>query len=625
MYSNKKHIVNGLKWILFLFFIIGCQHKTLKAQILTPPQAISVDGQFKKAYLKSELLVLDTAEILSASKAVHALKNLNISRTIQSTSFGFSEHFYWLYFKVKNYSDTTQRLVVVVNNPHINYIQLYEEMKLGVQLIAKGGDGLPFMNRTYIDRRFVAPILLEPRTEKKYALFVDKRHASVSIPIQIENRQYFESESEKDLFTLGIYFGAILLIVLYSMIVYFKTKENIFFWYAFYIFFLGLYLFAQLGLFFQYVHPNLFAFSDYSRPLFVTWLSTGLVRFIQLLIRTKEYLPRIEKYYKILLISLNVVTFWWWFTPWWHDAQTIWFLNIQNFLVIISLIMVLGSAIYTFKKQKMIVTFFLVAFFAILMGGLSVILIEAGIISQDIFPINPILMGSMVEIIVFAFGLSYWMRLMNQERVQFGKEMREVESKLVDSYISGIESEKKKIAAELHDDIGSRLSNLKRIFESSNAPKKDIIAQLQHLNTSVRHLSHELASPRFESDEFLISINHLIRGYETRVLQLSFQVYDLPEVIPPKIQKQLYRVIQTALSNVQTHSQAKSVDIQFFYHDHELILTIEDNGNRVTVESEYVGIKSMQSRVGSLNGTIEISSTEQYGTSIMITIPILNN
>jgi len=621
MISKASHINFYQKAILLLALIFW--FGGLKSQLFMPPPALVVEQNMGHVNLRTQLLVFDTVSNLSPKHALEALQNPNISHFTRSTSFGFSTNYFWLYFSVQNKTNQPTDLILLVNNPHINKIELYEIEGSSPQLIAQGGDGIPFFERTYIDRRFAASIHLQPKQTKTYILMADKRFASVSIPISLQDQHQFELQATNNLLILGIYFGALILIVVYSLVVYFKIKEAIFFWYAFYILFLGLYLAAHLGLLFQFSYPNNFDFNDYARPVFVTWLSTGLVRFIQLLIKTKKYMPRIEIWYKVLLWTLNIVTIWWWFTPHLHDVQTIWFLNIQNTLIVISLVMVLISAIVTFKKQRTIITFFFGAFLAVLIGGLSVILIEMGLVSEDIFPMNPILLGSMIEIVVFAMGLSYWMKIMNDERISLAKEVKEAKDRMAESFISGIETEKQKIASELHDDIGSRLSHIKRSIESQNG-NSELLLKLEELNKTVRHLSHELAPPKFEQDEFLNSVQHLIRSHESNKLVLNFQVFDVPQNLSPQIQKQLYRIIQSALSNIELHAEATNVDVQFFYHNNELVLAIEDNGLGFVLQDSYSGngIKSMQSRVDSLKGIFEISSSLRFGTSIMVTVPV---
>ena len=609
------------KSILLGWVLVALSGLTVAQQATNIP--VIITKNFEKKILKNELLVFDTAVVLTSKDAFSAFLNPNIASTTQTTSFGFSANFYWLYFTLENRSSETQNCVVVVNNPHINHLSLFKNSGENVTLVAKGGDGAKFMDRTFIDRRFIAQVQLKPNSKIDFALMVDKRHASISIPISIENEISFLENVVKDLFVLGVYFGAIVLIVVYALVVYFKTKEEIFFWYAFYILFLGLYLAAHMGLLFQYFYPNYFGFNDYARPVFVTWLSTGLVRFIQLLVKTKKYLPRMEWMYKWLLITLNIITLWWWFTPTLHDAQTIWFLNTQNALIFIFLVLVLVSAIATFKKQRTIVGFFFGAFLAVLAGGLLVILIEMGLISEDIFPINPILVGSMVEIIVFAMGLSYWMKSMNEERTLLATEIRNTKEREVESYLKGIEFEKQKISAELHDDIGSRLSHLKRGLEPQNIDSS-LQENIDELNKTVRRLSHELAPPRFENDEFLSSIIYLTRNHTTDKLNVSFQVFDFPENLNSEVQKQVYRLIQSALSIVDIHGVATNVDIQMFYHDKELVLTIEDDGigyntHEVLTQNE---ISNMKSRAKSLNASIEISTSPTHGLSIMVTVSL---
>jgi signal transduction histidine kinase len=105
---------------------------------------------------------------------------------------------------------------------------------------------------------------------------------------------------------------------------------------------------------------------------------------------------------------------------------------------------------------------------------------------------------------------------------------------------------------------------------------------------------------------------------------MTLQIFDIPDSLSGSITKHLYRIVQSALGNIEKYAKATSVDIQFFYYNNELVLAIEDNGIGFlySKENPVMSITEMQSRVESLGGVMEISSSKKRGTSIMITVPI---
>jgi signal transduction histidine kinase len=418
----------------------------------------------------------------------------------------------------------------------------------------------------------------------------------------------------------------LLLIVVFSLFVYYIIGQSIFFWYAFYLAFLGLYLLAHIGLFFQIGYPNQNWFNDYSRPIFVTLSTSALLHFIRLLLNIESLLPKWNIVYNIIISFLVVTTLYWVLTPWWRSAQTIVYLNSQNLALLLSFIVVLSTSILTFKKQKIVVLFFLVAFMAVLAAGMSIILVESGWVNESVMAISPLFFGSMIEAVVFAIGLAYWSRINDGERLKLVDMIHSSKKQLVDSYIQGVEEEKKQIASDLHDDIGSRLSHLKRQLERSPESSESLLRKLEDLGKRVRRISHELSPPSFQTDEFLISLRHLIFTHQAEELKINLQLFDLPNVLDRAISKQLYRIIQSSLSSIEKHAKATQVDVQIFHHNAELVLAIEDNGVGFNYNKDAPGItmKGVLSRVALINGTIEVSSSKRHGTSIMINVPVLN-
>ncbi len=580
-----------------------------------------IDSQFKKSNVTSGILVFHTPEQNSPAQVLAYFSETKNLKAATSTTFGFTTELYWLQFSIQNTSSKVLDEVLIVSNPHIDLLKVWNAKNQ--DLIYSGGDHIPFYERTFINRNVAVPVRFKPNETRTFLVMADKRSASLSIPISLKDSTIFDKEERSVYFMYGIYFGILLLIIFFSLFVYSILKQEIFFWYAFYIFFLGLYLLAHTGLMFQMVYPNLEEVNDYARPFFITFSTSALIHFIRLLLNIKKFLPHLNKFYTFLIVILNVSLLWWISTPWWHDTQTIIYLNIQNFTLLFSLVLVLISSILTFNKQRVIVGFFWVAFMAVLFAGLSIILIESGVISENKITFNPLFIGSLIEIVVFAMGLAYWSKVNDNDRLRLVNMIQNSKKQMVDSYLSGIETEKAIISSDLHDDIGSRLSHLKRKTEANEDAESDVIKQFERITKKVRSLSHGLAPLSFTSNEFLISIRHLVFSHQSDDTAINLQIFDLPKELDQTVSKHLYRIVQNALSNIEKHAKATSVDIQFFYHKNELVLAIEDNGVGFQYNKNYqgTGIKNMKSRVESTNGTIEISSTKKYGTSIMVTIP----
>ncbi|MEQ9298287.1 MAG: ATP-binding protein, partial [Cyclobacteriaceae bacterium] len=85
----------------------------------------------------------------------------------------------------------------------------------------------------------------------------------------------------------------------------------------------------------------------------------------------------------------------------------------------------------------------------------------------------------------------------------------------------------------------------------------------------------------------------------------------------------LYRVFQESLTNILKHAQANEVMIQLLFSDNNLSLSIEDDGvgfDTSEVLSNGIGLYNMKRRIQAFNGRIDIESSLQYGTTVMLDI-----
>ena len=98
--------------------------------------------------------------------------------------------------------------------------------------------------------------------------------------------------------------------------------------------------------------------------------------------------------------------------------------------------------------------------------------------------------------------------------------------------------------------------------------------------------------------------------------------------LTPAVQTVLFRICQESLTNIRRHADANEVEVILDYHDHEVLLSVQDNGagfDLATVEAEKSGVSfgliGMRQRAQQINGQLTIDSTKNQGTSVRLTIP----
>lgn len=222
-------------------------------------------------------------------------------------------------------------------------------------------------------------------------------------------------------------------------------------------------------------------------------------------------------------------------------------------------------------------------------------------------------------------------RRLHQEQVQNLKQQNTIEQMQVK--INAEEQERKRIARELHDSLGTLIS-------ATKISQKLLAKTLpQAVDTKPFMESHQLLNQMQE--EVGVITNNLIPNYITQhglesALQTLVTRFHRPEIFEIQIHSfgpvkelhpdrtfTLYRVIEEIMHNAVKHSGGTRLTIQLMYHEEQLHISIEDNGSGFDVDNQHtgMGLQNIRSRVHSLNGHLHLSAKEGKGTSYMLEIP----
>lgn len=223
--------------------------------------------------------------------------------------------------------------------------------------------------------------------------------------------------------------------------------------------------------------------------------------------------------------------------------------------------------------------------------------------------------------------------LFNQELLK----QQELRSKAV---IAAEENERTRIARELHDGVGQHLSavklnlsNLQSVLHLKNEHEKTLmdnaLAIVDDSVKEVRWVSHNMIPGTLLKEGLETAIRDFLNRIPTSgKLKIEFEAHQLSSKLESTTEIILYRVVQEAINNIIKHAKANSVNIQFIQHEQELILMIEDNGigfDPNSLKNEGIGLKNIHSRIAYLNGSVDIDSKPQRGTTLTIEIPLKKN
>lgn len=194
--------------------------------------------------------------------------------------------------------------------------------------------------------------------------------------------------------------------------------------------------------------------------------------------------------------------------------------------------------------------------------------------------------------------------------------------------------EKKRISQELHDGVlgrlfGTRLSldsyNLKEGTEAVQVRAK-YISELKNIENDLRKISHDLNTDFVAGSGFVDILKEMIEK-QTEAYQLEYEFEDTDDInwdlVSNKTKINIYRMLQESLQNIYKHAKAERVKISFRLKKSVICFKIMDDGVGFDPKKSKtgIGLKNIKSRVEELNGTVEVQSVADQGTTIKVEIP----
>ena len=208
---------------------------------------------------------------------------------------------------------------------------------------------------------------------------------------------------------------------------------------------------------------------------------------------------------------------------------------------------------------------------------------------------------------------------------------KETDLRLARQYIDGLESERKRLAKELHDGVCNDLLGIQYYMQTSDAIGKEVQQKLfpmiEQTRTDVRFISHELMPPAFQ----YANLNVMLEDYVERlgnVHQLiHFHYFSLSEqanweLVPCQKAYELYRIVQEVLGNSLSHSKATEIEIilSMIAEERKIVLTVSDNGKGASVSlasGNGIGLRTVEDRVKCIDGVYSLTS-DAKGTSFIV-------
>jgi signal transduction histidine kinase/ligand-binding sensor domain-containing protein len=239
--------------------------------------------------------------------------------------------------------------------------------------------------------------------------------------------------------------------------------------------------------------------------------------------------------------------------------------------------------------------------------------------------------AALCSLIIYAI---YRRRVLGLERA------RHLQEEFSRRLINANETERRRIAGELHDSIGQSLAIIKnRVVLSAESVTDEkvrrqlelITAQTTQTISEVREISYALRPYLLDNLGLTKAVDSLLdKIAETSKLTIDSELDDVDNIFDGESEMSIYRIIQESLSNIMKHAEASEAQVFVKKSERNLTILISDDGkgydlNRVESRDGGkggFGLLGISERVKMLGGTQEIESKIGGGTTVLIKIPV---
>jgi two-component system, NarL family, sensor kinase len=253
---------------------------------------------------------------------------------------------------------------------------------------------------------------------------------------------------------------------------------------------------------------------------------------------------------------------------------------------------------------------------------------------RNIIYISLIVLLPLILLLLFYKNRIKLQKIINEnENIRFNQEKQKLqqdqEIKRMLGLVQGQDEERNRIAQEIHDGVGGSLAgiklNLSQVNQNiKNESIKAIILQLNGLFTELRAISHNLSSNFIKNKDLSGLLFALQNDYKHRkefAIELTIYPENSLEHLAENIKHQIYRIVQELLNNVSKHAHAKKVSISLTKHPDSLNLIVEDDGIGFdTTTQKGIGLKNIEERLKTINGTLNIETKTGKGSCFIIDI-----
>ncbi len=565
------------------------------------------------------------------------LKNPGYFAERENLDFGVDNVWFWIKIPLENKQNKPNTKYIVLENPYLDLVHGYQTSNQKVSKdFGPKSYKTPFENRFLKHHSFVFPIEFIPKESTFFYLKVHRHLLLVQAPLKFfTTEEFYEYDTQRRLI-FNVFSGVFLTLIIFSIVLFVINQEYHFLYYAAFLLCLLISILLIEGYLINYFQKINALFSIYHwrnainsfSALFLGLFIKSFIlkgaendRFIQKIFLTTILSSCISLFFLALEKPINE-----------HYNQPIHILTWLPFVfLILAILLNVFMVFYSLKKriQPYIAKIFLIGILPITLFTLLSFFRNGGILQYSPWLSYYMRLGFLLfDSMILFVGISLQIKFLREEKDMYLERALQNQLKLL--------HEKERISRDLHDSVGSHLTiistNLDNAFYQAemNFLKPEKIYQI---NESVRDAVQSLRDSIWATHQSEINIENFTQRLKTYCSKLSYSNLEISINFTDdnlKINSLtalcLFRILQECIQNTLKHTIATQITITGNFENKIGTLSYTDNGIGFEIDKieikEHFGIENIKKRIEEIEGSFQIISNKNNGTSILLRFPV---
>ncbi|MBF0442072.1 MAG: sensor histidine kinase, partial [Oligoflexales bacterium] len=585
-------------------------------------------------YLEDASGNLDILKIISVDKQERDwLSNRNDMVPV----FGYTRSVYWVRYVIENRSSAQEKYFVEIAYNSHDYIEFYFITPDGKVHLSKAGNQYPYYQRPVDHHNFVFPVTF-PKNQKILMAVRVQSSGSMVLPLFVWDVEYFHSIKSRELTVYGIYYGMIIVMILYNLFLYVSIRDKVYVLYSLYVISFLLYQSSYNGLAFKHLWPESSLLSKYGVYSFILSVLFWFTAFSQAFLQTRRRQP--------LMHFLLCVTLY----PGVLIAAILLFLigasAVKLLIAVLSLVTILfcfSIGILSLLNNYRPARFYVLAFSCMFIGTFLLVLQSLGILSPNFLTEYSGQIGSGMEIVLLSFALGDKIRFEQDQAQRNIEELnnnleKKVEEKteqliVANNRLQQMDRLKTNFFQNISHELRTPLTLILSPIENANMKypgDKDISTALKNSSRLLRLVNQLLDFQKFSISEghlvmsevnltdLIITIGDYFRETAKKrniefILKINDKAYNEEYIHQIFINGQidaLEKIVFNYLSNALKYVKENGLITLHLQHlEGKAVISVTDNGIGISEEN--------QKKLFRLFSQVEESASELYeGTGL---------